>query len=294
MNRLEKLENDNFLRILLDVSKKTVNNAIIQNSRMKSLWKQNLEKYNVEYHEIRNLRFNDADFLNSIDDRVIILQNCENIMVDCYWAIKMFAIACFQSIPKIIHQVHDEFVGATLLIQKFKLKIAEKLVNSLMVFFTIEKDIIGPIEFVYGKLNTFLRVRKRIRLPDVISMMEKAGYNLSMEKLIEVFNAFKEIGLVQIDGKDAELYHYLEPLTLTTSQDEVFKSEFEALISWAVETWRTMFNIRELNTPIPEFYPQGKKLAKIVSYAATQGFTNAHFCFKEIKNYFMENSSNFN
>jgi hypothetical protein len=281
---MEQLENDNFMRILLDVCQKTCHNGIIQHSRMVELWKRHMIPFQVEYHPIRQFRFEKEEFVTSTSTRIDVLEQCENIIVDTYWAIKMVAIAMFQSIPPQLPAFEPTF-SSEADIELFKLRISEKFVNSLMAFFAAEQDILTPDLFIYGKISTTLRVKKTMTLREIATMISKDGVDLTPYVIHGVMERFQELGLVEIDGSDKSIYKHAKRLELSPEQEKVVQSQFFPLVEWAVETWRTVFNVRELNTPIPDSYPHNEALANIVSYAATQGFTTAHFCIVEIKKY---------
>jgi hypothetical protein len=286
VNWLEELANDNFLRILLEVCQKTCYNGMIQNSRMIDLWKRHLGDFEAQYHEIRSNKFDKNDFAGSTSARIEILEHCANVLVDTYWAIKMVAITLFQSIPSQL-AAHFPAFATDVDIELFKLKIAERFVNSLMAFFAVEKDLLSPDLFIYGKINTSLRVKKTMTLADIASMITKDGVNFTPYVIHGVMTRFQELGLVEIDPATQGVYKHVKKLELSPDQEKLVQSRFMPLVEWAVETWRTVFNIRELNTPIPDFYERKDALVHVVSYAATQGFTTAHFCLVEIKKYYM-------
>lgn len=282
---MEQLATDNFMRILLDVCHKTCHNGMIQHSRMVDLWKRHVSEFQVEYHPIRQYKFEKEEFVVSPSTRLEVLEQCENILVDTYWAIKMVALALFQSIPPQLPSLLPVF-SSERDIELFKLRISEKFVNSLMAFFAMERDLITPDLFVYGKISTTIRVKKTMTLAEIASMISKDGLDLTPYVIHGVMERFQELGLVEIDEADKGLYKHVKRLELAPEQENVVQSRFFPLVEWAVETWRTIFNIRELNTPVPATYPHKEALVNIVSYAATQGFTTAHFCIVEIKKYF--------
>jgi hypothetical protein len=282
---MEQLENDNFLRILLSVCQKTCHNGMIQNSRMVELWKRHMAAFQVEYHPMRQFKFEKEEFVTSASTRIDVLEQCENILVDAYWAIKMVAIALFQSIPPQLPALAPAF-SSEVDMELFKLKISEKFVNSLMAFFAAERDILTPNLFVYGKISTALRVMKAMTIGEIATMISKDEVDITPYVIHGVMERFQALGLVEIDGSDRSIYKHAKRLELNPEQEKVVQSQFFPLVEWAVDTWRTIFNIRELNTPIPDSYAHKEALVNIVSYAATQGFTTAHFCIVEIKKYF--------
>ncbi|MHA1793531.1 MAG: hypothetical protein ACTSVI_12850 [Promethearchaeota archaeon] len=283
----EANNDDNFSRILHDVCQKTVTNGRILGKRLENLWKKELSVFDAEMHPIRTYSFAKGDFFNSITKRVEILEQCELIMADAYWAIKMIAIALFSRVPDQLPSVYEEF-NSREDIEKFRLKIAEKFVNSLMKFFSVEKDLVSKHVYLYGKVNTLLRVKKHLDLKAIQQMMLKDGFNLSEQDIHEIMSTLQDHGLVRIDDKDQGIYHHETRLVLRPEQEKIVKSHFMPFVEWSINAWRTLFNIRELNTPIPEKYPNKSYLENIVKYAAIQGFNNAYFCFKEIKNYFVK------
>ena len=258
---------------------------MIQNSRMLELWKRHLIDYNVSHHAIRQYTFDKTEFIQSVPLRVEVLEACEQILVDTYLAIKMIAIALFQAIPPQLPALAPVFASDTD-IELFKLKIAEKFINSLMTFFAIEKDLVSPELFIYGKISTTIRVKKSMRLEEISTMLAKDDVVLTPYTINEAMQQFVDLGLITIDEGDPALYLHVKKLELSPEQERAIQSGFFPIVEWAIETWRTLFNIRELNTPIPDSYPRKDALSRIVSYAATQGFTNARYCINELKKYF--------
>lgn len=258
---------------------------MIQNSRMLELWKRHLLPYNVNHHAIRQYSFDKAEFIQFVSSRVEVLEACENILIDAYLAIKMIAIALFQAIPPQLPEQVPEF-ASDIDVEVFKLRIAEKFINSLMAFFAAEKDLVTPELFIYGKISTTIRVKKSMRLEEISAILGKDGVELSPYTINEAMQRFVDLGLINIDTEEPSLYLYAKKLELTPEQERSIQSGFFPIVEWAIETWRTIFNIRELNTPIPDSYPRKEALSRIVSYAATQGFTNARYCMSELKRFF--------
>jgi len=285
VKRVSETEPDTFLKILLEVCQKTVHNAMIQNARMLELWKRHLLPYHVNHHAISQYSFDKLEFVQSVPFRVEVLDACLKILNDSYLAIKMISIALFQDIPPQLPELVPDFSTDTD-IELFKLKIAEKFINSLMAFFAAEKDLVTPEMFIYGKISTTIRVKKSMRLEEISTMLAKDCVELTPFAINEAMQRFVELGLIDIDADDPALYLHVKKLELSPEQEQDIASGFFPIVEWAIETWRTMFNIRELNTPIPDWYPRKEALSRIVSYAATQGFTNARYCMSELKKYF--------
>ncbi len=58
------------------------------------------------------------------------------------------------------------------------------------------------------------------------------------------------------------------------------------LLDWAIEMWRSLFNIRSLNIVVPEVYPMQEFLIETLKRASTQGFANAVNVIENIANYY--------
>jgi hypothetical protein len=125
-----------------------------------------------------------------------------------------------------------------------------------------------------------------MRLEEISTMLSKDGVELTPYAINETMLRFADLGLITVDTDDPALYLHVKKLELSADQERAVQSGFFPIVEWAIETWRTMFNIRELNTPIPDSYPRKDALSRIVSYAATQGYTYAHYCMSELKRYF--------
>ncbi|MHA1680314.1 MAG: hypothetical protein ACTSUE_04860 [Promethearchaeota archaeon] len=281
------LVEDGFSSILLEVCEKTAKNARILNARLLDLWNRVAVDFDVKIHAMRNLSFSKDDFYSTSKKRAEILEKCEAVLVDAYWAIKMIAIAFFQSIPPQLPLKYEVF-GNPSDVEKFMLKISEKFVNSLMKFFSIEMDVVPAHVFVYGKINTFLRVKKSMRTEEIYNLVGVANENCTIapDQIAGIMSKLHGLGLITIDAQDANLYLHAQKLSLSPEQEKIVDTSFMPLVDWSINTWRSLFNIRELNTPVPVDYPDAPVVQHIVSFAATQGFTNAHFCFRELKKYY--------
>lgn len=272
-----------FKEILLGVCEKTASNGKILNSRLLDLWK-GMEPYGAELHPIRSLVISRLKFAEGGEHAVKVLEECEAAMVDTYWAIKMVATALFHTVPdKMMAVLPSVFKGADD-VGRYELAVAGRLVNSLLEFFKLEKELISPGLYLYGKTATFLRVKKRMPVDTLVAMVSKDGIEMTREGVLEILERWEELGLLTLDG--AEAIHVAKALLSDEQQALVEKSLFP-LVEWSINAWRTMFNVRELNTPIPNDYPDHEGLAHVVSHAATQGFTHAHFVFQELKKYVM-------
>lgn len=282
---MNAVEIDPFLTILGEVCQKTFHNAMIQNARMNELWNRHMNAFNAQKHPIQHHAFDMNAFASSIPFRIETLERCEKILVDTYWAIKMVAIALFDTVPRALPSVSPHFQDAGD-VDAFTLKIAEKFVNALLVFFTTEKDIVTPVQLVYGKINAMLRVKRYMTRDEILATMARDGTGLPAGEIDGAMETLASMGVVAVDPADPGRYVHVKKIELRPEQEAFVQKECFPLVDWAIETWRTMFNIRELNTPIPESYTDKALLEHVVSHAATQGFTNAHFCFVELRRHF--------
>ena len=86
----------------------------------------------------------------------------------------------------------------------------------------------------------------------------------------------EQIGLLtRYIDENTEKYKLEKDITLTPEAETVFNEKFKLFIEKAMGLYRTMFDIRTLDTKIPENYPLRSYLAETVKHAATQGYTNA-------------------
>ncbi len=276
---------DNFVRILEEVCEKTMQGAMIQNARIHDLWKRHLARFVVTYRPIRYRKFDKQAFLDSVQTRISVLGECEAVMVDTYWAIKQVATTLFQYIPPEL-PAHFPAFKEPRDIELYVLRVSEKLVNALMAFFAREHEIVTPRTFIFGKISTYIRVKKRVTVGEIAAMLEKDEVAFPEDEIMDAMHHFQSRGLVVQDGDDSRCFVHVKKLELTPEQERIMQQEFVPVIEWAIETWRTIFNIRELNTPVPDGYANKELLEHVISYAATQGFTTAHFCFQEIKRYY--------
>ncbi|WP_457558256.1 hypothetical protein [Candidatus Harpocratesius sp.] len=58
------------------------------------------------------------------------------------------------------------------------------------------------------------------------------------------------------------------------------------LVNWVINTWRSLYNIRELHMPIPPDYPEAEGLQKVVNLANKQGFNAALEVIENLSAYY--------
>ncbi len=91
----------------------------------------------------------------------------------------------------------------------------------------------------------------------------------------------------ETDPKSNQLaFRFIKEFTLTPDAQKLYDHKLKQVIEWMVGLWRTLYNVRSLDTPIPEEYPEKQFLEQVVSRAATQGFSNAYNIMENLADYF--------
>lgn len=285
LNQNENPPIDNFLRTLLEVIKEKSSNIKAQIPRLHKLWIQFWGNTQIELKTIRSVVIDDKRFISDLYYRIDVVRNLQHAMNDGFFVVK-----------SIIESIFNKYIDSDLISEDFSnddlaaanLMISDILVGSLLQFIVIDRSSI-PISYIIIAKNKALMKVKALPIDRIVDDMKKNGFEVSNEYVSSVLNDMIELGYVSgeilIDSDKIE-YKFVKDFSLTEVGQKKFDKKIKPLLDWTISFWRSFFNIRSLDTPIPKNYPNRGFLEETVKRAATQGFLTACNVMENIASYY--------
>ena len=214
-------------------------------------------------------------------------------MVDGYYAVKSIVDTLF-------NKYFDE---SALFLRDFnevdrppvKFLASEALLGSLLQFVEAESDLV-PLKYLIVAKNRAMLKLKGLSAKKIQERMSSSGIECKIEEIRKIMNRLIATGYVSKRKRKKEIspgniitfieYRWIKDVVLSDEGDKFYNVKIDPLISWAVQLWRTMYNIRELDVVIPEYYNYRNFLTKTVAKAATQGFKNSYWVVKNLQKYY--------
>ena len=285
LNQNENPPIDNFLRTLLEVIKEKSSNIKTQIPRLHKLWIQFWGNTQIELKPIRSVVIDDNRFISDLYYRIDVVRNLQHAMNDGFFVVK-----------SIIEPIFNKYIDSDLISEDFSnddlvaanLMISDILVGSLLQFIVIDRSLI-PISYIIIAKNKALMKVKALPIDRIVDDLKKNGFEVSFEYVSSVLNDMIELGYVSgetVIDSDKIVYKFVKDFSLSEEGQKKFDKKIKPLLEWTIALWRSLFNIRALNTPIPEDYPHRNFLEETVKRAATQGFLSAHNVMENIANYY--------
>ncbi|MHA1822210.1 MAG: hypothetical protein ACTSU2_06985 [Promethearchaeota archaeon] len=289
-------DRDLFLETLWNIIKKEQRFIDLQVPRFKKLWNMHLVKIEPKPHIIRPLNVGDKElFISSNENKVKVLENLEACIIDGFYSVHSIFTTLFQKY----------FNNSALFLQTFngddreivKYMAAEKLTGSLLQYLKEKKDVV-PLKLIIVSLNKTLMKLKGMDDVKIQNKLKKAGFDVNLETIQKIMQELADEGYVSIkginnsgasndnQGQQKYLYQWVKDFKLSKEGEKAYKDFINPLLEWAIQLWRTMYNIREMDVNVPETYPNRNTLLNIVKKAATQGFRATYFVVKNIKEYY--------
>lgn len=291
----EQPTNDIFLKTLWEILDKESNYVKTQVPRFNKLWGQFLIEIEPEPHQIHQLVISKQAFDESIQNKIQYLKDLEVTLIDGYYAVKSvvstFFTKYFQNSPKFLTDFKEEDRESVIFLT------AEILIGSLLQFLTTEKEIL-PLKYIVIALNKSLLKLKGLTDEKILEKLRSNGFESSIETIHQLMDDLIKRGYIEksalteedkLKGKEGQFFYKWnqnKDFTLSPETNIVFKGKIVPILEWAIELWRTMFNLRELNVDILDSYKWKTFLEKTVKKSATQGFMTAYWVIKNIRKYY--------
>lgn len=281
---MTEVSEEEFLKKLLEVVHKLSNIAKTQSYRLKTKWDDYLKPLNNEPHLIRQISLDKQKFLNEIDYRIDVLKNVEQAIVDGFY--------CIKSILQILYNSYFEselfkvdFLQDDQLILKYL--VAKKILGDLIQYNKIDHESV-PIKYnIIARNYTLIKLKGQTD-EEILDTLKKLNIkDVELAELTKLMEEIKSDGIIYISKKDKKnFYEIQKELELSKEGDIRYKKNLAPIVDWPTGFWRSFYNIRELNVSLDESCQHRDYLEKVLAKTATQGYSPAHFVFKNLIKYY--------
>lgn len=277
-------EEDSFHRILTDVAYKLANILKTQSPRFLHLWNKYLYKINPQPHVPRLIPFEKEKFIESDEYKAKTLKIIENAAVDIFYSIKSLSDTLY----------NKYFINSELFLKDFSERdqrilpylCARELYGNLLEFLKLEHEI-APMKYLVLAKNFQMLKMKGVSFTEVMNGLKKSEIEIDPSELTKIMDEIEQDGIIEgyEEGTDKE-YILKSAVKLSPEGDLKYQEHLSPLLSWCTLIWRSFYNIRELNTPVPDDYEWASYLKKVLPRAATQGFKAAHYVIQNLAKYY--------
>ena len=281
---MTEVSEEEFLKKLLDVVYKLSNIAKTQSYRLKTKWDDYLKPLNKEPHYIRQISLNKQEFLNEITYRIDVLKNVEQAIVDGFYTIK--------SILQILYESYFEselfkadFLPDDQLILKYL--VAKKILGDLIQYNAMDHGSV-PIKYnIIARNYTLIKLKGQTD-EEILSTLKRLNINdVGPTELTKLMQEIRSDGIIYITKKNNKnVYVIKKELELSKEGDAKYKKLLAPIVDWPTGFWRSFYNVRELNVSLDEDCKHRDFLMLVLTKTATQGYTPAHYVFKNLIKYY--------
>jgi len=281
---MTEVSEEEFLKKLLDVVYKLSNIAKTQSYRLKTKWDDYLKPLNKEPHYIRQISLNKQEFLNEITYRIDVLKNVEQAIVDGFYTIK--------SILQILYESYFEselfkadFLPDDQLILKYL--VAKKILGDLIQYNAMDHGSV-PIKYnIIARNYTLIKLKGQTD-EEILSTLKRLNINdVGTTELTKLMQEIRSDGIIYITKKNNKnVYVIKKELELSKEGDAKYKKLLAPIVDWPTGFWRSFYNVRELNVSLDEDCKHRDFLMLVLTKTATQGYTPAHYVFKNLIKYY--------
>ncbi len=274
-----------FLDKLYEVVYKLSSIAKSQTYRFKSKWDAYFSTFN-EPHLVRPIVLEKNQFLANIEYRINTLKNVEQSLIDGFYTIKTL----LQTLYGVYFNDSDLFKRDFSEDDQITLKYltAKEILGNLIQYNRLDHKTI-PLKYNVIARNYVMMKLGDVNATEILNNLRKLNINsVSLEGLHHIMGEIERDGIVSIVKRDDDIiYKIKKELELSKKGKITYLNTIEALVSWPTQFWRSMYNIRELNVTVTGCANEDF-LQKVLSKSATQGFTPAHYVFKNLIIYYQK------
>jgi hypothetical protein len=276
---------DFFLSTLWEILNEQNTTIKTQFSRLQKMWDDNWPQLPIKFPEVRRISLDMDLFHSSLPNRLECVRTLQYAMTDTYFVIKSVVTSIFKDYLG-SGFVKNEFVDEDLFALKYL--IGEILVGSLLQFIAMEPDLVALDIIIVAKNKAILKLKGR-NLTQIHQDLEKNGIHTSPELIHGLMEQLAEHGYLTITNDEiaqVPFYRFTKDFQLSGGGMKVFLQKIKPILEWTVEIWRSLYNIRSIDTVIPDDYPYRDFLVETVKRAATQGYLTAYNVMENIGNYY--------
>ena len=277
---------DNFLNTLLEVVSTQQSFIKSHSFRLDSLWKAQWSSFGP-IPTLTPFQLDPHKFSMEKLYRIEILRKLQEVMETGFLLLEAIVEVLFQQYFS-SELIKTKFVSQDLI--PLSLKVNDIVIGSLLQFVRDARVSI-PVGFIaIAKYKTLMNL---VPLPvsRMVEGLSNEGYTCDFNTIDATMKYLGELGYVEIHSdpkqNDQEpTYRFVKEFQLSPAGEETFLQEIKPLLDWMVGMWQSLYNVRSLDTPIPEEYLHREELAAIVAEAATQGYHTAHAVIQNLANYY--------
>ncbi|GAB4328160.1 MAG: hypothetical protein Kow0069_35310 [Promethearchaeota archaeon] len=273
---------DKFDEILTDVVARTSTFLKVHSPRLSTSWNEFWRSFEPAVPSVRLVPVDAARFRYDLAYRRDRLAELDAAMVDGFQAVRAVARALFFKIlPSPRFSSH--FSGENAPVVAYK---AGGSLATLQEFVQLDPGSVPATHVLVAKFGALLRL-KGATDAQMAEGLTRSGLSCGPADVRAAMTPLVEAGLVEVarapDG--SESYSKLDKLQLPPEERRKFDRDLRPPIEWAVQLWRSLYNLRELNTPIDPGRGWATFLERTTSRAATQGFQAARFVVHNLVKY---------
>jgi hypothetical protein len=280
------MNSDKFLDTLLEVVSTQQSFIKTQSFRLNALWKSQWASFGA-IPTLTPFQLDPHKFSMEIPYRIEILRKLQEAMETGFLLLEAIVEILFQHYFS-SELIKTEFSSEDLI--PLSLKVNDMLVGSLLQFV---RDARVPIPVGFIAIGKYKPLMTLVPLPvsRMVEEMTNEGFSCDFDTIDATMKYLDDLGYVEIHS-DPDLqdqvhtYRFVKEFQLSPKGEKTFLRDIKPLLDWMVAMWQSLYNVRSLDTPIPEAYPHRDELASIVSQAATQGYRTSHAVIQNIANYY--------
>ena len=284
---MTEVSEEEFLNKLLEVVHKLSNIVKTQSYRFKKKWDDYLKPINENPYVVRQIPLDKEKFLNNIEYRIKVLKNVEQAIVDGLYTIK-----------SILQTFYDTYFDSTLFKKDFskedqlilKYFVAKQILGNLIQYNKIDHESVPMKYNIIARNYTIIKLKGKKGQTDkeILSNLKKLNIkDLNLPNLEKIMEEVEDDGIVSITKKGVEnFYEIKNALELSTEGKKHYSNVLAPIVDWPTGFWRSFYNIRELNVTPDESCAHQDFLDKTLTKSATQGYSPAHYVFKNLVKYY--------
>ncbi|MFW9866657.1 MAG: hypothetical protein ACFFEN_11220 [Candidatus Thorarchaeota archaeon] len=280
---MTEVSENEFLNKLLDVVYKLSSIANQQSYRFRTKWEY-LNPINDKPYVIRQLQLDKNKFLTDIDYRIQMLQNLEQAIVDGLNTIKSILITLYEKYFN-SELFKNDFSDEDQKILRYL--VAKEILGNLIQYNKIDHESV-PIKYNLLARNYTIMRLNGITDDEILLNLKKL--NIEDIEIADIHNLMDEIeedGIIHVIKQDNQyLYEINRPIELSPEGKQHYSRFLAPIVDWPTGFWRSFYNVRELNVTPRENVRYRDFLVTTLSKTAIQGYTPAHYVFKNLIKYY--------
>lgn len=276
---------DKFSQVLLETVLEQFSTIKTQQFRLHSILKDYWPSFDCSQVKITYMKVNSIKFIENLGYRIKVLSALLDAM---------------NNTLKVVKTLIDNLYGHYLFPQQLGLDFPENdflpvvfltnelLIGSLIQYFMLDLTPV-PIGYIVIAKNKDLMKITPLSAERIRRNMKHSGLDVSFDEIYSILSTMITHNYVEQCGTSDSseiLYRFLNDFTLSAKSEQLFQKKIRNLIEWIIGIWRSLYNIRSLDMPIPENYLHRDFLVETVSRAATQGYLNASNVIENIVGYY--------